>query len=215
MSLTEIVLITTELLGTVSFALSGALVAIDRELDAFGVVFIACITTTGGGIIRDVMIGRTPPWIFENVHILLIAVVVSILTFLIAYRYRDEYHRYRARTDAVNGVFDAIGLAAFTVIGTQTALDAGFGGNVTLCAAVGMTTGIGGGILRDMMTNAMPYVFIKHIYALASIAGSLVYYFAITWSVPTELATFVAMVLVVVIRLCAARFRWSMPRIRK
>ncbi len=200
MSVTEIVLIITELVGTVAFSVSGALTAIDRGLDAFGVLFIGCITATGGGILRDVLIGQTPPAIFLNLYVLGAAALTSMIVFVIAYCKRKTYHTVRDHIEAVNSIFDAVGLAAY-------------GENAVLSVCIGMLTGVGGGILRDIMTDATPYVFRKHIYALASIAGSVIYYIGTRFGVGTAISTFTAMAAVVAIRLLAAHFRWSLPRI--
>ena len=127
---------------------------------------------------------------------------------------RKTYHTLRDHIEAVNGIFDAVGLAAFSVMGTEGAIAAGYGDNPVLAICIGMLTGVGGGILRDMMTDSTPYVFRKHIYALASIAGSVIYYAAVRAGAETAVSTFAAMTAVVAIRLLAARFRWSLPRVR-
>ena len=215
MNVTEIVLLITELIGTVAFAVSGALAAIDRDLDAFGVLFIGCITATGGGVLRDVMIGHTPPLIFSNLYVLGAAALTSLIVFVIAYRQRHKYHDLRDHLEAVNNVFDAVGLAAFSVMGTEVAIASGHGGNVVLSVCIGMLTGVGGGILRDMMTNSTPYVFKKHIYALASISGSIIYYVMARLGTGAAYATFAAMAVVIAIRLLATHFRWSLPRVRR
>lgn len=214
MSVTEIVLIITELVGTVAFSVSGALTAIDRGLDAFGVLFIGCITATGGGILRDVLIGQTPPAIFLNLYVLGAAALTSMIVFVIAYCKRKTYHTVRDHIEAVNSIFDAVGLAAFSVMGTEGAVAAGYGENAVLSVCIGMLTGVGGGILRDIMTDATPYVFRKHIYALASVAGSVIYYIGTRFGIGTAISTFTAMAAVVAIRLLAAHFRWSLPRIK-
>ncbi len=214
MSVTEIVLMITELIGTTAFSVSGALTAIDRGLDAFGVLFIGCITSTGGGILRDLLIGRTPPAIFSNLYVLASAALTSIIVFVIAYLKRKTYHTLRDHIEAVNSIFDAIGLAAFSVMGTEGAISAGHGENVVLSVCIGMLTGVGGGILRDILTDSTPYVFRKHIYALASIAGSVIYYFGARAGFGTAPVTFAAMAAVIAIRLLAAHFRWSLPRVK-
>ena len=214
MGFTETVLLITELIGTVAFAVSGALAAIDRDLDMFGVLFIGCITATGGGVLRDVLIGNTPPMIFSNLYVLAAAALTALVVFVIAYCHRNTYHELRDRLEATNSIFDAVGLAAFSVMGTEGAIAAGHGENVVLSVCIGMLTGVGGGILRDMMTDSTPYVFKKHIYALASIAGSLLYYFMVRLGAGTPISTFTAMTVVIAIRLLAAHFRWSLPRVR-
>ncbi len=207
------ILFITELIGTVAFAVSGALVAIDRSLDFFGVVFIGCITAVGGGILRDVILGQVPPRAFLNLYILLIAAVASTVVFVVAYLFRSRYIEYRQKIEIINNVFDAIGLAAFAVMGTENAINAGFIDNAVFCISLGTVTCIGGGMLRDMMTNATPYVLKKHIYALAAIAGSWLYLVLSRTEANHLAATVGAMAVVFVIRMLATYFRWSLPRV--
>ncbi len=211
--ITEIVLTVTELIGSLAFAVSGALAAIDRKLDAFGVLFIGCVTATGGGIIRDMMLGITPPAVFSHLYILGCAMAAALVVFVIAYINRSHYHTLHDRLEAVNNIFDAVGLASFSVMGTETAISHGVGDNIVLTIFIGMLTGVGGGILRDVMTDSTPYVFKKHIYALASVAGSAVYYVLVRAGAGTPASTFVSMALVIAIRLLATYYRWSLPRI--
>ncbi len=202
-----------EIVGTVAFAVSGALVAIDANLDLFGVIFVACITAVGGGIIRDLLLGIHPPVIFTNDHLCILAIAVALAVFVIAYFKRKKFQSFRFRVESVNNVFDAFGLAAFTVTGAEVAYTQGFGDNGFLVVAIGMITAVGGGIIRDIITNTTPYVFKKHIYALASVFGCILYYlckqvaFAEVWTVT------VSVVSVIAIRMFATRYRWSLPKI--
>lgn len=207
------ILFITELIGTVAFAVSGALIAIERGLDAFGVLFVGCITAVGGGILRDVILGEVPPAAFVNLYILLTAAVSSLAVFIVAYVFRSYYVGVRHKIEVVNNIFDAVGLAAFAVMGTENAIAAGFGDNIVFCAALGTVTCIGGGMLRDMMTNATPYVLKKHIYALASIAGCVLYFALSAAEVHPFFSTVGAMTLVFTIRMLATAFRWSLPRV--
>ena len=109
MTPSEIILLILEIVGTVAFAVSGAFVAVKAKLDLFGVLFIGCITAVGGGITRDILIGQTPPAIFSNLYILLVAAVASIIVFIIAYVYREKFHEVREKVEHVNNFFDAIG----------------------------------------------------------------------------------------------------------
>lgn len=213
MDITGTILLITEIIGTIAFAVSGALVAIDRGLDAFGVIFIGCTTAVGGGIFRDIILGRIPPAIFTNLRILIIAALSSLLVFVMAYIFRNRYLSVRGKIDVINNIFDAIGLSVFAVMGTESGISAGYGDNGVFCVALGMFTCIGGGILRDMMTNSTPYVFKKHIYALASIAGSALYYIATVNGISVPVASLVSMVLVFSIRMLATVFRWSLPKV--
>ncbi len=208
-----IVLKILEIVGTIAFAVSGAFVAIKAKLDLFGVLFIGCITAVGGGIVRDLLIGSTPPAIFSKAYILIVALVVSALVFLLAYIKRKNFDQIQKKVEYVNTFFDAVGLGAFTVMGTEVAFVNGLSGNAFLSIALGMLTGVGGGIFRDVLTDTTPYIFKKHVYALAAIGGAVVYY-AIRCKVETTwIPSLIAGGLIVVIRMLAARFRWSLPKV--
>ncbi len=213
MDITSLIMLITEYLGIVAFAISGALVAIDRELDPFGVVIIGCTTAVGGGILRDITLGRVPPSIFMNLPALLTAALTSLFVFILAYIFRNKYLAVKGRVEVVNNIFDALGLSAFAVMGTEVTISAGYGENAVFCVTLGVLTCIGGGIMRDVMTMAKPYVFIKHIYALAALAGSLLYYISVKNDIPVSFATLISMAVVFTIRMLATVFRWSLPRV--
>lgn len=212
-SATAIIIFITEVIGTVAFSVSGTIVAIDHGLDVFGVIFIGCITAVGGGIMRDIMLGAVPPVAFVNPYPMLIAAIASLVVFVVAYTLRGRYTALRARIDVINNIFDAIGLAAFAVMGTENAIAAGYGENVLFCVSLGTVTCIGGGMLRDVMTNSTPYVLKKRIYALASIAGCLFYLLLSRMDLHPSVPTLSAMILVFAIRMLATVFRWSLPKI--
>ena len=107
--MTEIIKV-MEIIGTIAFALSGSLVSISSGLDIFGVVFLACITAFGGGIVRDMLLGVNPPAIFLNFPIFLLAMIVAVLTFVFAYIYKEKFNLFKTKIETVNNVFDAIGL---------------------------------------------------------------------------------------------------------
>lgn len=156
--MTEIINV-MEILGSIAFALSGSLVAISSGLDIFGVVFLSCITAFGGGIIRDILLGITPPAIFSNLAIFLLAIVVAILTFIVAYVFRRKFNSFKTKVEVINNVFDAIGLAAFVASGSEIACLNGFPNNGFVVIFSGMITGVGGGIFRDVLIDTTPYVF--------------------------------------------------------
>ncbi len=211
--MTEIIKI-MEILGTIAFALSGALVSISSGLDIFGVVFLACITAFGGGIVRDLVLGIAPPAIFLNLPVFLLAMVVAVLTFVIAYIFKGKFALFKTKVEVINNVFDAIGLAAFVVIGSEVAALNGFLHNGFLVVFAGTFTGIGGGIFRDVLIDTTPYVFKKHIYAIAAIAGSMAYFLLREYAGDIKLASFIALSLVFIIRMLATKYRWSLPKIK-
>ena len=218
MTPSEIILLVLEIIGTVAFAVSGAFVAIKAKLDIFGVLFIGCITAVGGGITRDLLIGKTPPAIFEidKLYILAIAAVSALVVFVAAYLSRKQFLTTYEHFEPIQNVFDAFGLAAFSVTGTEIAFTGGLSGNPVLAILLGVLTGVGGGVFRDVLTSTTPYIFKKHVYALASIGGAGVYY-VMRFFVETEtplVPSLVAMALVVVVRLLAAKYRWSLPKVK-
>ena len=210
----EIVLLVTEWIGTISFAVSGSLVAIRHDLDLFGVATVGAITAIGGGIMRDTMIGNTPPKIFYNPLILLVAVITSLIVFLITYFYRKNFKKISEKIDNINILFDALGLSSFSIAGTEVAFLASLQDNVLLVITLGVITGVGGGILRDVLVNEKPYILTKHIYAVVSILGCCLYYLISVCLNYKVFATVFVMVFTVLIRLLAARFHWKLPKIK-
>ena len=210
----QYIIILFDILGTVSFAISGALVAIKARLDIFGIIFIGAITATGGGIIRDSLIGRIPPAIFSKFYIFLIAALTAVTVFVVAEIYRRKFYKLSEKVEQVNNIFDAIGLGAFSVMGTEVAFAEDLSDNIFLSVVLGMLTGVGGGIIRDILTDQTPYVFKKHIYAIASIIGSSLYYILRANFNGTVIASIAALLCVVIIRMLATKFRWSLPKIK-
>ena len=212
--ITEIILFILEIVGTVAFAVSGAFVAIKARFDIFGVLVIGCITAVGGGMLRDILIGNLPPTIFSRVYILLIACVTSLVVFAVSYRKRKKFEEIREKIEHINNIFDAIGLAAFTVTGTELAFANGTFGNAFLSVTLGVLTGVGGGLLRDILTETPPYIFKKHVYAVAAIFGATLYYLLRLWISSTVIPSLVAMLFIIGIRLLATKYRWSLPKIQ-
>ena len=211
--MTEIIKV-MEIIGTIAFALSGALVAIGSGLDVFGVVFLACITAFGGGVVRDILLGINPPVIFTDFKILSVAIVVAILTFVIAYVFREKFGFFKTRIEVVNNVFDAIGLSAFVVIGSEFSCVNGFLDNGLVVVFSGMITGVGGGIFRDVLIDTTPYVFKKHIYAVAAIIGGITYFALRKYAHNIQLASIISMGIIFVIRMLATKYRWGLPKIQ-
>lgn len=203
-----------EIAGTVAFAVSGAFVAIKARFDIFGVLVIGCITAVGGGITRDILIGTTPPAIFSKLYIVGIACSASLVVFIVAYIKRKKFDEIRERIEHINNIFDAIGLATFTVMGTEIAFINEISENVFLSITIGVLTGVGGGVIRDILTETSPYIFKKHVYALASILGSISYYLIRIWVNDTILPSIVAMIFIIGVRLLATKYRWDLPKIK-
>ena len=210
--MSDTVMLVMEVLGTVAFAVSGALVAITGSLDLFGVIFVGCVTAVGGGIMRDVLMGQFPPSIFSNTPMLALAALTAVIVFLVSYRKRKSFGDFKRRLEVINNYFDAVGLAVFTVIGVEKAAEAGFGGHFVFAVCMGLLTGVGGGVLRDVFVDQTPYIFTKHVYAVASLLGGCAYFFGKIYFDKT-IAVLLSIAIIILTRLLATRFRWQLPKV--
>lgn len=203
-----------DLVGTIAFAISGAFVGIHKEMDVFGVNVLSVTTACGGGLMRDLVIGNIPPRMFQNPFFVIIAVAVANVVFLLAYLHSRMPKKMAPVYDKMLFWFDTLGLAAFTVDGVMVGVDAGFYDNAFLLCFLGFMTGVGGGALRDIMANQTPDIFRKHIYAVASIAGTIlmVLVFYITFS--QKAAMIGGFLLVLILRNLAAHFHWNLPKVQ-
>ena len=201
-----------EIIGAASFAVSGAMAALEHEADIFGVIFLAVVTALGGGVIRDLLLGVTPPKMFVSYVYLAVAAVAALVVFADAYIRREKYRKHRDKLDSINNMFDAVGLAVFTVSGMNTAMQQS--DNVLLILVLGMSTGVGGGMLRDMMINKMPKVLRKRVYAVASLLGGGVYYGLFALGVHETIAAVSGMVVIIALRVLATVYKWNLPAIR-
>lgn len=205
------ILLILEIIGTVAFAISGAIVGIQKKMDIFGVSILGLTAAVGGGILRDLILNITPPAAFVNPVFAITAVIVSIIVFI-----RPIYSSLEKKGsvyDILLLIMDSIGLGLFTVVGVQVAKTSVAGDNLFLVTFVGVLTGVGGGILRDVFAGNRPYIFVKHFYACASIIGAWVC--ALLWSVIRDLPSMaVGAILIVILRLLAAYYRWSLPKPR-
>ncbi len=201
-----------EMIGTAAFACSGGMTAIRKGLDLLGIIVLGVTTAVGGGMLRDLIIGIHPPALFVK-PVYVSAAFVSVFVLFIIVRFHKislavlESERY----EAVMNFLDAIGLGAFTVVGIDTAIEAGFGEYRFLMIFLGTLTGVGGGILRDMMAGQTPAVLKKHVYACASIAGA-VCYVGLLNVMDNDPAMVVSALLVVLIRILARKYRWNLPK---
>ena len=198
-----------DMIGTVAFAVSGALTGIRKHMDIFGISIMALSTATFGGIIRDVILGITPPSTFQNPTAAMVAIATALIVFLPSVRNR-LLHSSR-RYELVMLVMDSLGLGAFTVIGVQKAYTSLAEPGLYLCVFAGVLTGVGGGVLRDVMAGITPDVFVKRIYASACIAGALLCC-ALWGRIPDPWAMLCGTILIVAIRFLAAHYRWSLPK---
>lgn len=197
-----------EIIGTIAFAISGAMTALKKHMDILGVAILGLTTAVGGGAIRDIVLGITPPAMFVKPVYAMVAVLVSVVIFIPSIR-RLLTHNHKVYEVTLR-IMDSLGLGIFTVMGINAAKVAGSDYSTFLLVFVGVITGVGGGVMRDVMAGDMPYIFVKHVYASASIVGALVT--VLLWdAVGAIFAMFIGAAVVLVIRLLAAHFKWSLP----
>lgn len=190
-----------DLTGTLVFAMSGAARGVQRCMDLFGVLVLAFVTAVSGGITRDILIGAVPPESIASWHNLALAVLGGLLVFLLSGLFDRLQHPVL--------LFDAIGLGLFAVAGTQKALDHGV--NWPMAAILGMVSGIGGGIMRDVLTAQVPSVFLSDIYAVAALAGALVVVAGNTIRLPPSVVGWAGVGICVFLRLMALYRGWRLP----
>lgn len=198
-----------EMIGTVSFAVSGVVTGMRKNLDLFGACILGIITAVGGGAIRDIVLGITPPTVFRDPAYAVLALCVSLI-FLIS-PIRKSLKKNAKLYESVLFIMDSIGLGIFTVIGVSVAMNGYSEYGLMLNIFVGVITGVGGGMMRDVLSGDVPYIFVKHIYALASIAGSIVCTFM--WSAGMMAAMGCGAATTILIRCLSAKFGWNLPHI--
>lgn len=204
----DTVILAIELVGVLSFAASGAMTGLRKNMDLFGVCILGLTTAVGGGVLRDVILGNTPPATFQNPIYAAVAIVTSLVLFLP--RVRRLLNRSQRLYDLGMLAMDTLGLGIFTVMGIQIAYTRVAEPTVFLLVFVGVVTGVGGGVLRDMMAGNTPYIFVKHVYASASLAGALVC--VLFWLPGLEVyAMGAGAVTVIVIRVLSAYYHWNLP----
>lgn len=205
MDVIDLLIFVFELLGTVAFAISGGMTAVQRRMDLFGVLVLGCTTACGGGMIRDIILGRTPPAVFQNpVYIITAALALGVLALVL------RIDRGTVALQKLIGVFDTIGLGIFCVVGVDTAMKAGFGDNMFLSVFVGVCTGIGGGMLRDILADRTPTVLRKELYAMPGICGSVAY-FLLLGMMPRTAAMLCGAAVTILFRFAAIHFGWRLP----
>ncbi len=198
------------IIGTMAFAGSGAVCGISKEMDILGTMFLGCITAVGGGIMRDIMLGCTPPDAFVNPLYIIVSVIVSVVIFVAATdKALSKTDRYM---EHIFLVMDSVGLAVFTIVNMNNAYAMGYENNLFLVVFIGVLSGVGGGVLRDVLAgNIPPYIFVKHFYVTSSIIGAVLY-ILLKSIMPISVAMFFAIISIVTLRICAAYFHWNLPK---
>jgi uncharacterized membrane protein YeiH len=204
-----------DIIGTVAFAISGAITGAKYNYDLFGVTALGVLTATAGGILRDVILGSFPPAAFVDPVYVLTAAVTSVIVFYIVKAEIKSGKTYDS--DAFRFVLllgDSIGLGIFTTTGINIAIVKYGCTNGFLAVFSGVVTGVGGGVLRDMMVNTLPEIFTRHIYAVASIVGGVIAWVLMKYGMTAQ-GIYGGAFLIVLIRFLAEHYRWSLPKLRK
>ncbi|WP_130735873.1 trimeric intracellular cation channel family protein [Flavobacterium sp. J27] len=190
-----------DVLGTLVFAISGALTAIYKKLDLFGVYCIAFVTALGGGTLRDVLIGNTPVgWMLDlkYVAIIFIGFILSLL-----------FNKYLEKLRISLFLFDTIGFGVFTLIGIEKGIEHNL--HPVICIVLGALTATFGGVIRDILCNEIPVLFRKEIYATLSILGGLLFFILLKWGLDLDLIYLLSSVFIISARIIAFKLNWSLP----
>jgi len=194
-----------DIIGTMAFAMSGALTAMNKKLDPFGVFIIAFVTAVGGGTLRDIMIGRTPVgWMQDLNYVYLITV-----GFFLAVIFRKKLDRLRTSLF----LFDTIGLGVFTLIGLEKGINVGL--DPVICIALGTMTACFGGVIRDILCNDIPVIFRREIYATICIIGGILFFSLRGLNLNQDVLYLITSLVMIVIRLMAVKFKWYLPALEK
>ncbi|HEY9372627.1 trimeric intracellular cation channel family protein [Streptomyces sp.] len=193
-----------DLVGIFVFAISGALLAVRKNFDVFGIAVLAEVTALGGGLFRDLIIGAVPPAAFTDLGYFLTPLVATVLVFFL--------HPEVERTQTAVNVFDAAGLGLFAVTGTMKAYE--YGLNLTASAALGLATAVGGGVLRDVLANEVPSLlrWDRDLYAVPAIVGATMVVLCIRFDALNAVTGGLAVITAFLLRLLAMRYHWRAPR---
>ncbi|MFD2824326.1 trimeric intracellular cation channel family protein [Lacinutrix iliipiscaria] len=194
-----------DILGTIAFAISGVLVAMNKKMDPFGILIIAFVTAVGGGTLRDILIGQTPVSWMTNM--IFTYVILGSTVLAVVFRSKINY----LRTSLF--LFDTIGIGLYTVVGVEKGLSAGL--HPIICIALGTISACFGGVIRDILCNEIPVIFRKEIYATACILGGLVYFLIRKLPIEDNFVFIISGAIVIIVRLIAVKFKISLPSLYK
>lgn len=201
-----------DIIGTIAFAISGAILGCKKKMDILGVIVLGLVTALGGGFIRDLVLGITPPKMFQNSTNAAISTVFSILVFILYSIRKDlEKSHWIKLMNKFMIITDTIGLASFTITGMATAISLGYDKKFLLIF-VGSITGVGGGMLRDVLSGSIPFIFREQVYAGACILGATIFIIARNFC-NYQISMVICFFAVLIIRLLAVKKNWNLPRI--
>lgn len=201
-----------EIIGIIAFSISGVIVAFKKRFDLLGVITLGTITAVGGGALRDILLGILPPSMFKNGIYVLFAFITAIVSFYIGIFAIKKITRKRMKYYNLITFFDAVGLGIFTIVGTNTAIINGFGDNIFLTIFVGVITGVGGGVIRDIIANTTPFIMYKDLYASSAIIGASLYYILYQLHSNSFLCISISIVATICVRLLAQRYNLGLPK---
>ena len=207
------IMIIIENVGLIAFAISGAVVAAKKDMDLFGINLMALVTATGGGLIRDIIIDRIPPVMFVNPSLTIITLITANIAFVIMYLKKPMPKGITPVYDKLLFWLDTLGLAAFTVDGAFAGIYSDYSDNLFLVAFLGVITGIGGGLIRDVLADKIPYVLVKHVYAIACIAGAAVTVLLWKYTANEPVSSICGFATIVLLRFLAMHFEWNLPTV--
>lgn len=200
-----------QIIGVIGFSVSGAMVAIRRENDIVGVILLSLTTAFGGGILRDLCISSDPPRFFTMYTEIAVSVGSALAVFFLARLFKTQYLAHEKALLAVDNIFDAIGIAAFSVIGTELSVKAGYA-EPLIAITMGTLSCIGGGMIRDVLVRDIPFVLKKRIYAVATLSGAALYYLLYRLGAAEYLSLSLGAALVFILRMLATVFEWDLPK---
>jgi len=172
------------------------------------------VTAVGGGCLRDILLGNLPPTMFKVPVYAIVAASVAVLVFLIEYIFPAEKVLASKKYEFIVNIFDALGLAIFVVVGINSAKSCGYSDNAFLSVCVGVLTGVGGGIIRDLLVKTVPMILRKQVYALPAIIGGIFYYYMDRSAVNEIICVVVTIIFIMTVRVLAAILHWNLPKIR-
>ena len=202
-----------DLVGTIAFAISGAITGIHKKMDIFGVNILAIMTACGGGLTRDIVMGSFPPQMFLNPFYVIVAVIVANIVFFTMYFRKGAPLKFSRLYDNGLFIFDTIGLAAFMVDGVMIGANFGYEEDLFFLVFLGFITGVGGGVLRDVLSIQMPAIFVKHVYALPVIIGGIMMVTLHEIMHSWDTAMVISFALVIMLRVMASHFLWNLPKV--
>ena len=197
------IILLLDYIGTCVFAISGALAGMRHRFDPFGVLILGAVTAVGGGSLRDVLIGRTPVGWMQDINYAYLIILGTFIAIL--------FRKYLVYVRRTMFLFDSIGLGLFTIIGVEIGLATGL--NPVICILIGTLSASFGGVIRDILSNEVPLIFHKEVYASLSILGGITYLLLQETALPSNWAYVLTSSMVVILRILAVRYNWMIPKL--